>query len=76
MLYTNNSELYDILKSVLYEEFEGEEADQILLLLWKMFSEYASSKTSERDTKLIESIMKEIDQYFDSSQSNGIKGEI
>lgn len=76
MLYTNNSELYDILQNIIYEEFEGEEADQIFSLLWKMFSEYASSKTSERDTKLIESIMKEIDQYFDSSQSNGIKGEI
>lgn len=76
MLYTNNSELYDILQSIIYEEFEGEEADQIFSLLWEMFSEYASSKTSERDTKLIESIIKEIDQYFDFSQSNGIKGEI
>lgn len=76
MLYTNSSELYDILKSVVQEEFEGERAEEIISLLWKMFSEYVSSEANEKDGKMIEKIMEKVDEYFESSESTDIREEV
>lgn len=75
LLHTNSSELYNILENVVYQEFEEEKAEEILSLLWQMFSKYALLEANEKGGKILDKIMEEIDEYFESSTSTDIKGE-